>query len=370
MASLRTHKKSKFWFACITGPDGKQKQFSTGLADKGEAMAVAVVAERELRKHNESPHQLRGALDRLAADYTPKTDADPAAWLQAWAAGRRREVAPATAEKYVHTAKQAGDWLTLHGISTFAAITPARLTELRNHWGVSVAASTVALKMKILRGALGAAVKENRMDKNPAELVGALVSKATRRREFRPAELSRLVPMLTGEWRAVFFLGLYTGQRLNDLAELKWRNVDLKAKTISFIAAKTKALVALPLVDEAREALLALPGRNNPDLSMFPKLAATGRGSRSNAFRKLLWKAGLARHPHAAASSGAGQREIGELCFHSLRHTATSMLKAAGVSDSIARAIIGHESAAVSRAYTHLDMATMKAALDKMGKIG
>ena len=60
---------------------------------------------------------------------------------------------------------------------------------------------------------------------------------------------------------------------------------------------------------------------------------------------------------------------MSELSFHSLRHTATSMLKKAGVSDSIARAIIGHESAAISRLYTHLDMDTMRTALEKMPKI-
>ena len=42
------------------------------------------------------------------------------------------------------------------------------------------------------------------------------------------------------------------------------------------------------------------------------------------------------------------------------------VLKAAGVADSIARAIIGHESKAVSRVYTHLDLETMRAALDKV----
>ena len=37
-----------------------------------------------------------------------------------------------------------------------------------------------------------------------------------------------------------------------------------------------------------------------------------------------------------------------------LRHSAVTMLKASGVSDVLAREIVGHESAAVSRHYTHL----------------
>ena len=57
---------------------------------------------------------------------------------------------------------------------------------------------------------------------------------------------------------------------------------------------------------------------------------------------------------------------MNELSFHSLRHTATSVLKNAGVSDVVARDIIGHESEAVSRNYTHIDMVTKRKAIDSM----
>jgi hypothetical protein len=42
------------------------------------------------------------------------------------------------------------------------------------------------------------------------------------------------------------------------------------------------------------------------------------------------------------------------------------MLKDAGLSDVGARDIVGHESAAVSRNYTHIDGDTKRAALDKL----
>ena len=52
-----------------------------------------------------------------------------------------------------------------------------------------------------------------------------------------------------------------------------------------------------------------------------------------------------------------------------LRHTATSLLKNAGVSDVVARDIIGHESEAVSRNYTHIDTVTKRRAIDAMPDI-
>jgi integrase len=53
-----------------------------------------------------------------------------------------------------------------------------------------------------------------------------------------------------------------------------------------------------------------------------------------------------------------------------LRHTATSLLKAAGVSEAVARDIIRHKSAEVSRHYTHVDEASKRTALNKLPDLG
>ena len=44
-------------------------------------------------------------------------------------------------------------------------------------------------------------------------------------------------------------------------------------------------------------------------------------------------------------------------------------IKNAGVSDVVARDIIGHDSAAVSRVYTHIDTETKRKAVDMMPDI-
>jgi integrase len=70
---------------------------------------------------------------------------------------------------------------------------------------------------------------------------------------------------------------------------------------------------------------------------------------------------------HKSAGKGRNQaREASEISFHSLRHSAVTMLKAAGVSDFIAREIVGHESAAVSRQYTHLTTDDKRAAMQRL----
>ena len=62
-------------------------------------------------------------------------------------------------------------------------------------------------------------------------------------------------------------------------------------------------------------------------------------------------------------------RERNELSFHSLRHNATSMLKEAGIPESVARELVGHASAAVSRQYTHVGDDALREAVESLPEI-
>lgn len=372
MASLRRRPKSKFWYACIT-INGKQRQFSTGLEDETEAMALAISTERAARKHQDAPHQIRKALEKLAEEFTPETENNPADWILAWAASRKHEVSPATFETYQNTAKEAAAFFRTSGIKSFAAISTATITALRNQWAATNSAVTTNTKLKHLHAAFAAAP----ISTNPVTDITPLREKKTRRREFRTAELEILLATLSGEWKAITLLGIYTGQRLNDLAVLRWRQIDLAARTITFSTSKTDTLVALPLTQPVVDALADLPSSDSLNATVFPQIAALTPGARSNRFRYHLHACGLATSPRGAKKRKsadplprATRRTTSELSFHSLRHTSTTMLKSAGVSDSIARAIIGHASEAISRTYTHLDLDTMRQALDKLPVLG
>jgi integrase len=173
------------------------------------------------------------------------------------------------------------------------------------------------------------------------------------------------------EWRGLILFGLYLGQRLGDLAKLTWRAVDLDAGEIAFTARKTGRRIVLPLVQPLVDYLSALPSSDNPNAYIFPNSAKHKRtASLSNQFREILVEAGLVEPlPRGHRSTGRGRsgaRETSEISFHSLRHSAVTMLKAAGVSDFIAREIVGHESAAISRQYTHLTTDDKRAAMRRL----
>src|SRR5262249_35039184 len=59
-------------------------------------------------------------------------------------------------------------------------------------------------------------------------------------------------------------------------------------------------------------------------------------------------------------------RQPSEISFHSLRHSTATFLRAAGVSDFVAREILGHESAAIARLYTHLTTDDLRAAMQRV----
>src|SRR4029077_18867457 len=96
-------------------------------------------------------------------------------------------------------------------------------------------------------------------------------------------------------------------------------------------------------------------------------------GALSNQFTDILAAAGMVEARTHKADAGKGRatrRAVSEISFHSLRHTAVSLLKNAGVSDAVAQDLVGHESAEISRLYTHIEDRTKREAVNKLPKIG
>ena len=52
----------------------------------------------------------------------------------------------------------------------------------------------------------------------------------------------------------------------------------------------------------------------------------------------------------------------GKVTPHSLRHTAVSLLKDAGIPDAVVMALVGHDTVAMSRHYTHVGQEALERA--------
>jgi integrase len=101
---------------------------------------------------------------------------------------------------------------------------------------------TINLTIKrVLRRAFKIAMDEGLIVRNPCATVRSIrdigkIEKGT----FTPEQIAKLVEHAEGDWKGLILAGYFTGGRLSDLARLKWSNVDLKEKTITFVQKKVE----------------------------------------------------------------------------------------------------------------------------------
>jgi integrase len=296
-------------------------------------------------------------------------------WCKTWTEAKAIETEESTHARYKRVIERFTGFLgEAKSKRDLSALQASDVGRFRDREAKELSRSTANLSMKVLRICLGEAMRQGLLAVNPAVRVKLLKSsKESKRRSFTLTEIQRILKTCGDnvEWRGLVLFGLYLGQRLGDLAKLTWRAVDLDTGEIAFTAQKTGRRIVLPLVQPLVDYLSALPTSDNPNAYIFPNSATHKRtASLSNQFREILVDAGMVEPlPHGHRSTGKGRtgaREMSEISFHSLRHSAVTMLKAAGVSDFIAREIVGHESAAVSRQYTHLSTDDKRAAMQRL----
>jgi len=369
MASLRRKPNSRFWIACFTDHEGIQRQRSTGTADRSDAMRVALNLEAAYRQKM-TEQQIRRVMNDLCETVNGRRFATSGIgeYLARWIDRKKGETAESTLTRYKEVVKRFQKFLGPERCTQeLCRLDVADFAEFRDELAKTVTAGTANLCIKIMSGAMKAAWREGLIGDNPAAKIERLKPRrkdVSRRRPFTLGELQSLLAHADQEWKGIILCGIYTGQRLGDIVRLIWRNVDLEREEIRFETQKTGRVVALPLAKPLLNHLLTLPSADDAKAPVFPNafsvVAKEGRvNNLSNVFYELLVKANLAdERSSAKQKEGEGRavrRQQNELVFHSLRHTATSLLKNAGVSDAVVMDIIGHDSKAVSRNYTHID---------------
>jgi integrase len=242
----------------------------------------------------------------------------------------------------------------------------------------SKSSRTVNLSVKIIRSALETARKRGLITHNPAAGVDTVTGEAIQREPFTAAEIEKLLAAAPDvEWRGLIMLGLYTGGRIGDLAHLKWGNVNLITGMITFQPEKTKKRgkkVSLPLHPALASFLLSLPSADDDSAPLFPKMNAKkvgGEHGLSRLFSRIMAAAGVDAmtvqtgfHAKSGDSKKKGKaRSLARRSFHSLRHTAVSMMANAGVSEELRRKVTLHSDSEVHARYTHHEAGPLRAAL-------
>ncbi|MFZ4767668.1 MAG: tyrosine-type recombinase/integrase [Roseimicrobium sp.] len=375
MASLRKFPDSKFWYACFTLPDGKRVQRSTKEAKRKNAQTKADTWETmslERAKARQS-HKVIAEIYRVAhKEELP--DASIRGFAKAWLERRKGEISPASHTAYAAAVTLFLNWLGDKADRPLAELDTKHFVAFRDEQAKRVSANTVNKFIKQLRVVFEDARRDGYMSENPAKDCARLKAVTTdTRRPFTVDEIRSVLAVANDEWRSMILFGLYTGQRLADIGNMTWANVDLGAEEIRLRTAKTSRIMRIPICTPLMSLIEKLPAGDNPSAPLHPRTAALLDQKRgpmvSRQFGDLLASAGLVKKRDHNVSQGVGRasrRAGSELSFHSLRHTATSMMKNAGISPAVVQDIIGHDSVEMSTHYTHIESDAKRKALQSL----
>jgi integrase len=386
MPSIHRQPGRPFWFCAFTIHDPntneKRRVFrSTKTSNKQQAQEICRVWHRAATRARNGKLSADAAREIitagvadvfLAANAELLSSATVGKWCSTWLQTKSIEAEQSTHQRYSRIIERFVEFLGAKAGRDLPTLQAVDITRFRDREAKELSRATANLSLKVLRVCFGEAVRQDLLEVNPALRVKVLKSNdKSARRDFSIAEIKRILKACGDdlEWRGLILFGLYLGQRLGDVSKLTWRAVNLEAGDIAFTTRKTGRRMVLPLPQPLLDYLTSLPATDEPNAYIFPRAASTTRtGTLSNQFHQILVSAGLIEaRSHKSTGKGRSQaRETSELSFHSLRHSAVTLLKASGVSDVMARELVGHDSAAVSRQYTHLTTHDMRKAMEKL----
>lgn len=380
--------RSQFWYYAYRDANGRRLKKSTKETDRRKAKIIGEAFEtaEDLVKHgNATEEQIRRVMNDVLTRVTGKTSYDPSVrqWFERWLETEKGAISEGTLVRYKQIVK---DFLACIGSVAnlrLENITTEDVLKYRKQLEAGGRAPlTVNLTIKrVLKRAFKVAMDEGLISRNPCATVRPIrdtgkVEKGT----FSPEQISQLVEHAEGDWKGLILAGYFTGGRLSDLARLKWSNVDLTEKSITFIQRKvegktSKARVKIPIHPVLEEYLLSGPISAAPGAPVFPELhdkPGAGKSGLSMAFKRIMDKAGIAAGVIRERGGTAG-RSVSALSFHSLRHSFNSALAKAGVSQELRMKLTGHSSVDMNTLYSHHELETIRNAvktLPRLPKVG
>ncbi len=379
MASLRKIPGCKNWVACITLADGRRTQRSTRETDRKQAQKIADTYEETARRRMTARHVQR-VITGLYQDITGESlpDSSTRSFFDGWLKRKTPEVSSTTAIFYKSKADSFLKFLGPRADEPITHVGGNEIIAYRNAEAERVGSKTVNHGIKFLRMVFGSARREGFIVDNPCDCIGKLkMIDKTNIRPFTLPELQRLIAHADDEWKSLIYFGLYTGQRLKDLATLTWQNIDLVQDEIRFVTSKTSRQQIIPIAAPLRKHIERLHVSDDPKQPVHPRAyrivseqAKTGTLSRM--FYDLMADAGMVQkrdHHQKRDDPQSARRSRSEITFHALRHTATSLMKNAGISPAIVQEFIGHDSPAMSANYTHIETSALRKAADMMPDI-
>ena len=203
-----------------------------------------------------------------------------------------------------------------------------------------VSGNTIRLDLALLSRLFNYARSDWGMESlsNPVQLVAKPKIAKGRERRFEKGEEEKLLKHAFPNFRPVILFALATAMRREEIASLRWKNINLKKRFLILTDTKNSESRTVPLSEDALNILKNLPHKNEEDLVF---------GMSASAITQAMDK----------ARTSAG---ITDFKFHDLRHEATSRLFENTDLDLMEiKAITGHKTLQMLVRYTHLRTAQL-----------
>ncbi len=351
------------WVAAISGTDGRRQRFyARTRADVGRRLTEAL--------------QRR---DQGIGATVPAGQDSVGTWLETWLATVKPTLRPRTWIRYRELCR-------VHLIPTIGRLRLGRLqpTHLETLYAARLAAgsspTTVHHVHMVLHRALGAAVRQGRVNRNVAQLVTPPRRAQPEMQVLDAAEARHLCAVAAGDAAqgALPILAVTTGMRQGELLALRWREVDLERGSVAVTGTLQRVRGAGLVRGEPKTA------RSRRQVRLTPTaVAALRRQQAAQAAARLVagdrWVAGdwvfagplgTPLRPEAVRLHfGALLKRAGlpPIRFHDLRHTAATLLLGQGVHPKVVADLLGHTTVAMTLdRYSHVAVAMHQQAADAL----
>ena len=240
------------------------------------------------------------------------------------------------------------------GESYLREITREDLDQFAADRGRAVGPSTLRKNLTVLSKVFRMGVRWGVLEASPAVDLEKPAEPTHKTRNLSGEERTRLLEHAEPWLRPMIRLALATGLRLGEVVTLTWENVDRKANVLHVSEDTKTGTRAVPL---GAAALAVLDELVRHLRSPYVFAGPEGAGYLTTRARNRISQRTV------AAARAAG---IEDASFHTLRHTAASLMVRAGVPLYEVQRVLGHSTPVMTQRYSHLRPEDLRDAVKKL----
>jgi integrase len=352
--------------------DGKWQKKSSHTSDKAKARLMLQgleTVEAAISNGSATEEAIRRIMGETIERVTGKKPYDPsvAEFVDGWLARQRGTIEEKTFVRYEQVLRDFKETLGPRAADPLRRLNREVFTGHRDRLlaeGCSPVTANHAFKT--LADVFADALRDRLIESNFAQLK-ALKADKPGRVGFTREQVQALLGVSSGdEFGWVLILSL-TGQRMQDVAKLSWRQIDLEQAVIRFHQQKGDKPLSMPIHPQVMDFLLSHAG-DDPNACVFPTLASKRGPALSKLFVKLMDTARI-ESPIVRKRTGLRGRTTRELSCHSLRHFFNNQLANGDVSSEMRQKLVGHTSKAMNDVYTSIELSTLRRAVDSVPRV-